>query len=130
MSSPAEPTPLAREAFPRGGGGGERRRSLRCRDEGKSLVVTRREGTLTGHCRFIPGSFVLRSSDDGGFALRARASAQARRLLPIPVGTAVWQRPDRRLKGDWFPVSTFVARARSLSAVDGWLRQRKPLVSH
>jgi hypothetical protein len=99
------------------------------RDGGRSLVVERPGGALAGHCLFIPGNYVLRASDAGGFALRAGASTHAKRLLPIPVGTAVWQTPGRDPRGDWLPVTALFAHARSLSIHGGWLRQRKPLVT-
>jgi hypothetical protein len=109
------------------------------RGTGKSFVLTRPTGKLTGHCRFISGVYVLRASDGGGGALRAAASGSAKRMLRIPVGTAVWETPDphaawnggsRRypalVDGDWYLVNTFVARAGSLHAFAGWLRQREP----
>ena len=98
------------------------------RGGGKSLVLTSPSGSLKGHCIFIPGNFALRSSDSGGKALRARPSARAKRVMPIAVGTAVWQRPGVP-QGDWFPVIRFVERGGSLSGVAGWLRQRKPSVA-
>jgi hypothetical protein len=99
------------------------------RGYGKSLVVKRPDGALSGHCLFIPGNYILRASDAGGFALRAGASALARRLLRIPVGAAVWQTPNRELRGAWFPITALVAHAGKLSVHGGWLRQRKPLVT-
>jgi hypothetical protein len=109
------------------------------RGGGKSFVLTRPEGKLTGNCRLISGTYVLRTSDDGGGVLRANASGGAKHLLRIPVGTAVWETPDlhaawnagsRRYpalaSGDWYLVSTYVARARSLHYFAGWLRQREP----
>ena len=98
------------------------------RGGGKSLVLTSRSGSLKGNCIFIPGNFALRSSDSGGKALRARPSAKARRVMPIAVGTAVWQRPGVP-QGDWLQVIRFVERGGSLSGVAGWLRQRKPSVA-
>jgi hypothetical protein len=109
------------------------------RGMGTSFVVTRPEGKLTGHCRFIPGNYVLRASDAGGAVLRAEASRSAKRLLPIPVGTAVWETPDQHaawnagsrrfpalVKGEWYVVRTYVARAGALKYFAGWLRQREP----
>ena len=64
------------------------------RGGGTSFVLTRPEGKLTGSCRLISGTYVLRASDGGGGVLRARASGGAKRLLRIPVGTAVWETPD------------------------------------
>jgi hypothetical protein len=109
------------------------------RGAGKSFVLTRPEGTLTGNCRFILGTYVLRASDDGGGVLRADASSGAKRLLRIPVGTAVWETPDLHAawnagssrypaltSGDWYVVNTYIARAGSLHYFAGWLRQREP----
>jgi len=96
------------------------------RDAGKSLVLTRPGGRLTGHCDFIPGNFALRKADRGGSALRAGPSAHARRILPIPFGTAVWERPFQEHEGAWFSVSVYFAQAGSLAYRLGWLRQLKP----
>ena len=109
------------------------------RGTGKSFVLTRPGGKLTGHCTFVSGTYVLRKSDGGGHALRAAASIGAKRLLGIPVGTAVWETPDPHaawnasssrfpalVDGDWYVVNTFVARSGSLRAISGWLRQSKP----
>lgn len=109
------------------------------RGTGKSLVLTSPKGKLIGNCRFVPGTHVLRESDDGGTVLRAAASGGARRLMQVPVGTAVWETPNPHaawnsmssgypalVKGDWYHVNTSVARAGSLHSVAGWLRQRRP----
>ncbi|MEY2518024.1 MAG: hypothetical protein QOJ89_5388 [bacterium] len=98
------------------------------RGGGRSLVVTGPGGRLTGHCQFIPGNFALRRADRGGSALRAGPSGQARRFVPIPAGTPVWERPDRAHKGDWFAVDAYIARGGALAFRSGWLRQLKPSV--
>jgi hypothetical protein len=98
------------------------------RGGGASLALTQLAGTLTGTCIFIPGNEALRSSDGGGFALRAGPSGRAQRLMRIPVGTAVWERPDPARRGRWLPVHVFVPSGGSLTVSAGWLRQRKPSV--
>jgi len=96
--------------------------------EYKSVTIKRPPGTLRGVCVLVPGNLVLRSADTGGSALRAGPSTRARRLLVIQRGTAVWQIPHRATQGRWFPIRAFVAHDGKIRAVDGWLRQRKPLV--
>ena len=109
------------------------------RGGGASFVLTRPEGKLTGHCQVMLGTYVLRRSDAGGRALRAAPSDGARRLLRVPLGTAVWEIPNMqaawnagsrrypaRVSGAWYLVSTFIARAGSLYTSGGWLRQRQP----
>jgi hypothetical protein len=96
--------------------------------ESRFVTIKRPPGMLRGVCAFVPGNFVLRSADTGGFALRANPSPHARRLLVVQRGTAVWQIPNRAIKGRWFPIRAFVAHDGTIRAFDGWLRQRKPLV--
>ena len=109
------------------------------RGGGTSFVLSRPEGKLTGHCQVMLGTYVLRRADAGGSALRAAPSGSARRLLRIPLGTAVWEVPNpqaawnagsnsypARTDGAWYLVSTFIVRAGSHATAGGWLRQRLP----
>jgi hypothetical protein len=94
------------------------------RGAGASIVIRQAGRELHGTCIFIPGNQALRSSDSGGFALRAGPSVQARRLQRVPVGTAVWERPDRAREGAWLAVYVFTPERGSLTVAEGWLRQR------
>ena len=98
------------------------------RGTGTSLVIDNAAGTLHGSCAFVPGNFVLRTADSGGSTLRTGPSPSASHLLAIPFGTAVWQIPDRLPVRHWLPVRAFIARNGRIRTLDGWLRQRKPLV--
>ena len=98
------------------------------RGTGSSLTIDTPAGTISGTCTFVPGNFVLRSADSAGHVLRAGPSPSARRLLEIARGTAVWQIPDTEKSGGWLAVRAFVARAGMIRPVNGWLRQRKPLI--
>jgi hypothetical protein len=102
--------------------------SVAIRAVGKSLVLTSPGARLTGHCKLVPGNFALRKADGGGSVLRADSSGQARRILRIPAGTPIWERPDVARKGDWLAVDRYVAHAGSLAIYRGWLRQLKPSV--
>jgi hypothetical protein len=95
---------------------------------GRSLVISQAGDTLSGHCSLVPGNFVLRRSDSGGFSLRAGPFSGARRLLGVPVGSAVWQDPSRTPHGRWLPVRTTIVRHGTLGFLHGWLRQRRPPV--
>ena len=98
------------------------------RGMGESLTIDGPKGMVHGTCAFVPGNYVLRAADSGGFALRARPAAHARSLLVIRRGAAVWQIPDREQRGRWLPIRAFVVHDGHIRAVDGWLRQREPLV--
>ena len=81
---------------------------------GTSFALTGPNARMTGHCRLIPGNFALRKADGGGFALRAGASGQARRILRIPAGTPVWDDPPSRAEATGSPSTrTSHVRARS-----------------
>jgi hypothetical protein len=95
--------------------------SIAIRGAGKSLVVTRPGGVLVGHCLTILGSHVLRRSDSGGLTLRDGSSRHAKPVLPIPVGSAVWESPDLA-RGGWVPLNMFVVRGGSLFTRGGRLR--------
>jgi hypothetical protein len=79
--------------------------------------------SVVGHCLTILGSHVLRRSDSGGLTLRDGPSRHAKPVLPIPVGSAVWESPDLA-RGGWVPLNMFVVRGGSLFTRSGWLRQR------
>ena len=96
------------------------------RETGTSLVIKRPSGTLRGRCVFVPGNYVLRPADAGGSTLRAGPRPDARWLLSIPRGTAVWQIPTAG-KGDWMRIRAFVVRDGKIRPVDGWLQQKKRL---
>jgi hypothetical protein len=96
---------------------------------GRSLVLSQAGETLLGHCSLVPGNFVLRRSDSGGFSLRAGPFSGSRRLLRVPVGSAVWQDPAGTPHGRWLPVRMTVVRHGTLGFLHGWLRQRRPPVA-
>jgi hypothetical protein len=99
------------------------------RNWGISLVISQAGATLSGRCALVPGNFVLRRSDSGGFSLRAGPFSAARRLVRVPVGSPVWQDPSRVPHGRWLPVRTTIVRHGALGFVHGWLRQRRPPVA-
>lgn len=98
------------------------------RGMGSSVAIIEPGQALAGRCAFVPGDFVLRRSDAGGFAVRSRPSAHARRMLRVAVGSPVWEDPHRRQHGRWLAVRTFASRDGAIRALAGWLRQTKPLV--
>ena len=100
--------------------------SVAIRGGGRSMTMTSPGSTLTGRCLFIPGNFVLRASDGGGFALRSGPTPTAARRLAVPVGAPVWERPIAAPNGRWLPVRVVRATGPALSSADGWLRQVGP----
>lgn len=95
------------------------------RGSGSSLAIERPVADLAGRCAFIPGNYVLRRSNGGGFTLRAAPSEHARFLLRIPLGSPIWQDPNRTPHSSWMPVRTTVVRDGALRTLDGWLRQTR-----
>ena len=75
---------------------------------------------------FVPGNFILRAADRGGFALRSAPAATASPQLPVRTGEPVWESPIAFPKGRWLPVRVVRANGPALSSVDGWLRQAGP----
>jgi hypothetical protein len=100
--------------------------SVAIRGYGKSMTMTSPGSTLTGRCLFVPGNFVLRASDRGGFALRSTPTATATAQLSVRVGEPVWESPDAEPTGLWLPVRVIQANGLSLSSKNGWLRQIGP----
>ncbi|MDP9260327.1 MAG: hypothetical protein M3Q31_27760 [Actinomycetota bacterium] len=95
------------------------------RGSGSTLAITRPAGNLAGRCAFIPGNYVLRRASRGGFTMRAAPSVHAKLLARIPLGSPIWQDPNRALRGSWMPVRTTVMRNGTLQPLDGWLRQAR-----
>jgi hypothetical protein len=95
------------------------------RGSGSSLAITRPAGNLAGHCAFIPGNYVLRRANRGGFTMRAAPSVHAKLLARIPLGSPIWQDPNRTPHASWMPVRTTVIRNGALQSLDGWLRQAR-----
>jgi hypothetical protein len=100
------------------------------RGSGSSLAIQRPTGNLAGRCSFIPGNYVLRRTNRGGFTMRAAPSVHAKWLGRIPLGSPIWQDPNRTPHGSWMPVRTTVIRNGTVQSLDGWLRQAgiEPLV--
>jgi hypothetical protein len=95
------------------------------RGTGSSLAITRPAGNLAGRCAFIPGNYVLRRTNRGGYTMRAAPSDQAKLLARIPLGSPIWQDPNRTPHASWMPVRTTVIRNGTLQSLDGWLRQMR-----
>jgi hypothetical protein len=95
------------------------------RGSGSSLAITRPAGNLAGRCAFIPGNYVLRRTNRGGFTMRAAPSVHAKLLARIPLGSPIWQDPNRAPHASWMPVRTTVIRNGTLRSLDGWLRQAR-----
>jgi hypothetical protein len=100
--------------------------SIAIRAYGRSLTMTSPGSTLTGRCLFVPGNFILRAADRGGFALHTAPKATAATRLSVRVGEPVWEAPDVSPSGRWLPVRVIQARGLTLSATNGWLRQIGP----
>jgi|SRR5476649_185178 hypothetical protein len=100
--------------------------SVAIRSYGRSLTMTSPGSTLTGRCLFVPGNFILRAADRGGFALRSAPTATAEAQLPVRVGEPVWETPDVSPSGRWLPVRVIRASGLALSSANGWLRQIGP----
>jgi len=96
------------------------------RGYGRSLTMTTQGAALTGRCLFVPGNFILRAADRGGFALRAAPTATALAQLPVRVGEPVWETPDTSPRGRWLPVRVIRENGLALSSANGWLRQIGP----
>jgi hypothetical protein len=96
------------------------------RGYGKSLTMTSPGSTLTGRCLFVPGNFILRAADRGGFTLRAAPARSAAPRLSVRVGEPVWETPDGAPSGRWLPVRVIETTGSALSPVNGWLRQAGP----
>jgi hypothetical protein len=95
------------------------------RGTGSSLAITRPAGNLAGRCAFIPGNYVLRHANYGGYTMRAAPSVHARLLARIPLNSPIWQDPNRTPLAAWMPVRTTVLRNGALHSLDGWLRQAR-----
>jgi hypothetical protein len=95
------------------------------RGTGSSLAITRPAGNLAGRCAFIPGNYVLRRTNRGGYMMRAAPSDQAKLLKRIPLGSPIWQDPNRTPHASWMPVRTTVIRNGTPQPLDGWLRQAR-----
>jgi hypothetical protein len=100
--------------------------SVAIRGYGKSMTMTSPGSTLTGRCLFVPGNFVLRAADRGGFALRSAPKVTAAATLAVRVGEPVWESPNAEPTGPWLPVRVIQAKGLSLSSKNGWLRQIGP----
>jgi hypothetical protein len=99
--------------------------TIAVRGTGSSLAITRPVGNLAGRCAFIPGNYVLRRTNRCGYTMRAAPSDQAKLLARIPLGSPIWQDPNRTPHASWMPVRTTVIRNGTLQSLDGWLRQRR-----
>jgi hypothetical protein len=95
------------------------------RGTGSSLAITRPAGNLAGRCAFIPGNYVLRRTNRGGYTMRAAPSDQAKLLARIQLGSPIWQDPNRTPHAAWMPVRTTVMHNGTLKTLDGWLRQAR-----
>jgi hypothetical protein len=100
--------------------------SVAIRNYGKSMTMTSPGSTLTGRCLFVPGNFILRAADRGGFALRAAPAVTALAQLSVRVGEPVWESPNASPRGRWLPVRIIQAKGVALSSENGWLRQVGP----
>jgi hypothetical protein len=100
--------------------------SVSIRAYGKTLTMTSPALTLTGRCLFVPGNYILRAADRGGFALRSGPNARAAAQLSVRVGEPVWETPDVSPTGRWLPVRVIRANGLALSSANGWLRQIGP----
>jgi hypothetical protein len=96
---------------------------------GRSVVVTSRGVHLTGHCTMIPGNFVLRAVDRGGHVVRAGSSSSTPRVVSLPTGGPVWQRPAGVPRGRWLPVLAVTFPGGIVTTRSGWLRQIGPYES-
>ncbi|MEO9176183.1 MAG: hypothetical protein ABI317_11785 [Gaiellales bacterium] len=96
------------------------------RDYGRSLTMTSPGSTLTGRCLFIPGNFILRTADHGGFRLRSAPRPTASGHLAVRVGEPVWETPDVYARGKWLPVRVIHRKGLALATANGWLRQVGP----
>jgi hypothetical protein len=93
------------------------------RGTGSSLAITRAAGNLAGRCAFMPGNYVLRRTNRGGYTMRAAPSVHAKLLARIALNSPIWQDPNRTPHAAWMPVRTTVMRNGALHSLDGWLRQ-------
>ena len=66
------------------------------RGSGSSLAITRPAGNLAGRCAFIPGNYVLRRTNRGGYTMRAAPSVHAKLLARIPLDSPIWRTPIAR----------------------------------